>query len=48
MWGSSTSGAVTDLVEKRYLGAQNRPRGRGTANSAGAVGDGEPDELVEL
>jgi hypothetical protein len=39
---------AADLVEERHLGLPDRPRWRRIANGAGAVGDGEPDEVVEL
>jgi hypothetical protein len=39
---------AADLVEERDLGLPTRPRGRGIANGAGAVGDGKSDEVVEL
>jgi hypothetical protein len=48
MRGSSTRAAVTDLVEERDLGLSDHPRWCRVANSAGAVGDGQPDEIVEL
>jgi hypothetical protein len=48
MRGSSTRAAVTDLVEERDLGLPDRPRWCREANSAGAVGEGEADEIGEL
>ena len=39
---------AADLVEERHLGLPDRPRGRGIANGAGIIRDGESDEIVEL
>ncbi len=39
---------AADLIEERHLGLPDGPRGRGIANSAGIVGDGEANEIVEL
>jgi hypothetical protein len=46
--GGSTRATAADLVEGRHLGVPNRPRWRRIANGAGIIGDGEPNEIVEL